>query len=467
MKSLDGLPKAAQMSAWIEEVFAQGVRRPGYPADRWAESFVRDHFERLGLERVRLEPVDTPHWEDRGAELVLSDGAAALPCFAVPFCKPNELEAEIVRFDPDAAEAVRGKVALCELTFLSLPSSFPVLERRERGGDAGVAEPAREAGWCHDPHLLLESVRQTLPFTAASQKTMEPAIEAGAIGFVGVLRGYPGGGHDYYVPCDGIMRDIPGVYLSESEGNGLLERLDASGGSLHVRLAVDAERGSVTSHNVVGELPGADEQLVVIGTHHDGPWSSAVEDASGIALLLAQATHWSSVAATDRPHRLVFTVNAGHMAGRAGVHAFLEAHRDELDDVVLELHLEHAAPQCREAAGQLRLIDAPEPRWWFTSENPELERAVWDAIVEEDLVYSLLLTPTALAGYPTTDGGPFHLHGVPLVNFLSAPWYLFDSADTLDKIHEPSLEPVSRAAARIVEWTRGRSAESVRAGVRG
>jgi hypothetical protein len=37
------------------------------------------------------------------------------------------------------------------------------------------------------------------------------------------------------------------------------------------------------------------------------------------------------------------------------------------------------------------------PRWWFTSEIPELERAVWDAITSEGLARSLVLTPEALA----------------------------------------------------------------------
>jgi hypothetical protein len=56
----------------------------------------------------------------------------------------------------------------------------------------------------------------------------------------------------------------------------------------------------------------------------------------------------------------------------------------------------------------------------------------------------------------------FHLHGVPLVDFLSAPAYLFDVRDTLDKVHAPSLEPITRAAIRIVEATAGRSAADLR-----
>ena len=55
------------------------------------------------------------------------------------------------------------------------------------------------------------------------------------------------------------------------------------------------------------------------------------------------------------------------------------------------------------------------------------------------------------------------LEGVPLVNYLTAPWYLFDSADTMDKVDHESLDRVSRAAFDIVESTAGRSAQQMRA----
>jgi hypothetical protein len=51
---------------------------------------------------------------------------------------------------------------------------------------------------------------------------------------------------------------------------------------------------------------------------------------------------------------------------------------------------------------------------------------------------------------------------VPIVHFLTAPVYLFDSADTVDKIHVPSLEPVTRAVIRIIESVRGRRAADLR-----
>jgi len=52
-----------------------------------------------------------------------------------------------------------------------------------------------------------------------------------------------------------------------------------------------------------------------------------------------------------------------------------------------------------------------------------------------------------------------------VMNFLTAPFYLFDAIDTLDKIDRDNLAPLTRATIRIVESTRGVSAAEMRADV--
>ncbi|HET9542308.1 MAG TPA: M28 family peptidase, partial [Acidimicrobiales bacterium] len=223
-------------------------------------------------------------------------------------------------------------------------------------------------------------------------------------------------------------------------------------------------REEVAAHNVIGTLPGASAEWMIIASHHDAPWASAVEDGSGIAMVLAQATHWASVPAEERPHNLLFLLTTGHMVHGAGTRSFIDAHQDLLGDVVLEIHLEHTASEVRgDGHGGLEPTGEPEVRWWFTTQEPELEASVQSALEAEDLRRSLVLRPDIFGPYPTTDGGFFHGEGVPLVNFLTAPMYLFDSADTIDKIHVDSLEPVGRAVVRIVESLRGRTAANLRA----
>jgi len=445
----DLIPSEERIFARIEEVFAQGVRRPGYPADRWAEQYCEDRFRTLGLERVRAEPVELPYWDPKRAALtVVTSGGATIdvPCFPLPHAAPTAgLDAELVELRDDKPAAVAGKIALCDVRLGRLP--YDVLARR--------------ATWCFDPDGTFPGQAQVLPFGRGAQAVMEPAIEAGAVAFVGSLTDYPSDSRNYYVPYDAVERPIPGVWISGSDGARLRELL--ARGAVSAHLVVESEQRSITCYNIVGELPGADEELVIIGSHHDGPWASAVEDGSGIALVLAQAEYWSAVPRADRPHRLVFLLNAGHMAGGAGVRAFIEAHREELERVVLELHLEHAANECVESAdGTLTPTGQPEARWWFTTQIAPLEDAVRNALEAEDLRRSFILPPNVFGPHPTTDGGPFHTAGVPLVNFLTAPFYLFDEQDTLDKIHRPSLVPVTRAAIRLVGATAAWSAAELR-----
>jgi hypothetical protein len=341
---------------------------------------------------------------------------------------------------------VDGAVALCELALLRVPHSWY----------------ERVATWQFDPDGSFAAASQLLPATRAGQQAMESAIAAGACGFVGALTGYPGNSREYYVPYNGNPSPIPGVWISGRDGERLKSWLGE--GPVVVRLKVDARRASITSYNIVGELPGADDEAVIIGSHHDGPWASAVEDGAGIALVLAQAAYWSRVPPAERPHRLMFLLNGGHMSGGAGQAAFVRSHRAELDHVVLEVHLEHAANEVSEAGGELRPTGRPEVRWWFTSRISRLEAAVREAIEAEDLRRSYILPPTAFSEKPTTDAANFYPAGVPSVSYLVAPFYLFDAMDTLDKIHRPSLVPVTRAAIRIIDSTVGVSASAMRAG---
>jgi hypothetical protein len=438
------VPGEWQVHGWIEEVFARGVRRPGYPADRWATQWAAERLRALGVESVRLEPVELFSWEPRRWSLRL--GGEELPSSPLPHAAPTPpVELPLVAFDPAAPERVKGAAALVDVALLRLPYAF--VESR--------------ASYTLDETGSFAGASQVLPFGRAFQAVMEPAIEAGAAAFVGVLRDYPGGSKDYYVPYDGVARPIPGLWVRGADGERL--RRSAAAGR-RVRLEVDAARTAVVDHNVVGELPGADDERVVIGSHHDGPWASAVEDASGIALVLAQAAYWAQVPRAERPHRLVLLLNAGHMVAGAGTRAFIEAHRAELARIVLELHLEHVAEEWQGRDGALVATGLPEARWWFTSHLARLEAAVRDAIEAERVDRSFVVPPTLFGSHPTTDGGFFHLEGVPLVNLLAAPFYLFDAMDTLDKIHRPSLVPITRAAIRIVESTAGVSAAKMRAG---
>jgi hypothetical protein len=449
------VPRISTIHGWIEEIVARGIRRPGYPADAWTERFAAHHLRRAGLRNVRLEPVDVSRWVPRSATLHVTPSQGRtrrLDCFPVPYARPvQRLVTDLVPYDPGRPGAVAGKASLVDARVVRLPPDYL----------AGAGSAAGDTtGRVYDPERTFAGTQHVLPHTLERRRILDPSIAAGAAAFVGALVDYPGGGCRYYVPYDGEARPIPGVWISGRDGAWLREQL--AGGPVRVALTVVADTTPARSHNVVGELPGADDDVVIVGSHHDGPWASAVEDASGVALVLAQARFWAAQRRARRPHRMVFVLHAGHMSGGAGLAAYLSAHAAELDRVVLEVHLEHAALEAVERDGALVATDRCTPRWFFTSRIPPLEAAVADALVAERLTRSLILAPDALGEAPPTDGGAYHRHGVPVVQFLAAPSYLFDAADTLDKVDRANLAALTRATARIIHTTRGVSAAAMR-----
>jgi hypothetical protein len=454
------VPAKGEIFGWIEKIFERGVRRPAYPADVWTEGFVRDKFLEFGLQNVHFEPITVRRWRSSGATLRATPALGSprtIECFPVPFSAPvTDLEIDLSGYLVAAPSLVAGKASLYDVSLLRLPATtFAAL---------GSAPPLELTSRIIDPSggLLLET--HLLPFGLDIDKVMEPSVTAGAAAFIGNLANYPGKTHQYFVPYDAIDRPIPGVWISSDDGAWLHQKLLLGG--VRVRLTVDAVVDEVESHNVVGELPGLDDETVIIGSHHDGPWSSAVEDGSGTAMVLAQAKFWASQPASKRPHRLVFLLQGGHMSGGAGLLGYIDAHRAELDRVVLETHLEHIALSYEERLnGSIASTGKCVPRWWFTSRNPQLESIVKSALTTEQVYRSMLLAPDAIGTQPPTDGAFYHNAGVPIVQHMAAPWYLFDERDTLDKVDKDSLVGVTRATIRIVDATRGISAAAMRAGV--
>src|SRR5208283_5751334 len=128
------VPDERTIFNWIETVFSRGVRRPGYPADRWTESFDRQ----LGLELVRLEPVTLPYWQPLDSVLILrADGhESRIPCFPLPHSAATDgLYAPLVPWIEEAPSAVRGALALVDVPLMRTPADFPCVWRIADSGE--------------------------------------------------------------------------------------------------------------------------------------------------------------------------------------------------------------------------------------------------------------------------------------------------------------------------------------------
>jgi hypothetical protein len=454
----DLIPSSDTMMGWITEVFDQGIRRPGFPADEWAVQWVRDHFESFGLKDIKLDPVTAKSWKEGDCSLSVwpadnQTEAIEVPCFPVPFSTSTDgVEAELI--DIGKTEELPGKIAVLNYSLIPAQQSiFRDLATR-----------------FYDPDDDFSTLAPLTPFSLKRMGVMDPALEGGAAGFIGILD-LPWETHYYYLPYDTKERPIHGVWVSPANGKQINELMDA--GPVKARFSYKATLGEVNSHNISATLPGASDEWIIFNSHHDGAWASAVEDASGMAMVLAQAKYWSQIPESQRPHNMLFSMTAGHLAGQVGMIAFAERNRELIKDkAVLTVNLEHMARDSMGENGVLVPLDGPTPRIWYVSRITILEDALENAIVAEDLRRSLVLAPDALKAIipmyiaPVGDGAMFHLLGAPTVQIVNWPTYLLMAEDTPEMVHLESLVPITRAVIRIVNDIGGQTAAGLKSQVR-
>jgi len=439
----DGQVDAARMMSWIRTIVGFGVRRPGYAADNRTARWIEGQFRRAGLRHVRLEPVTVTKWTPASCRLAWWPTAqptrrTTIPCSSLPFSKPDVDVTATLTAD-DGKVALTGSMGLVDDTFTTIPQGIIAQQALDVVAPADFVE--------HDLQPIPFGIRNGDLFS----DFFTPTSSRGGVAFLGILDGL--GTRQYYAPYTGVGVDLPAAWIGEAPGKALRQALAA--GPVTARLTSRAQRAPAPSFNVVGDLPGARSTAVVVGSHHDAPWASAVEDASGVAEVLAQAHHWAAVPAAQRPHRMVFVATAGHMSGAAGSIEFIRAHPQLMKETVLEVHLEHIARRATVDGHRLTVTDQPETRWWFTTNRPDLRTLVVDALHAQKMDRDLVLPAVGFFGgdAPLSDAAPFSLAGIPIVSLISTPIYLFDPRDTPRMIDRTSLVDVRDATVDMIEAT--------------
>lgn len=311
-KALAGSGAYAIVESLTTEV---GPRLVGTPADKAAVDWAIAKLKELGFENVRAEPVQVEGWirgEERAEVTVPYPQPLHVTALggSVP-TGPDGVEAEIAwfpTFDAMLAApegALKGKIA-----FIAQRTA-----RTQTGAGYGYAVRMRGAG----------------------------AVEAAKRGAVAVLIRSVGT-DDHRFPHTGVMRyaegveKIPAAALSVADAEQLERMLDR-GKPVRVRLRMTPEfPGAVTSHNVIGEVVGAEapQEIVILGAHLDS-WdlgTGAVDDGAGIGIVTSAAK--LIMDSGQRPRRTIRVVLfAAEEAGLIGAKAYAAAHKDEMANHVI------------------------------------------------------------------------------------------------------------------------------------
>lgn len=381
-----------------------GPRLGGSPAEARAREWGAAKLKSLGFKNVRIETYRMPYWArvSESAEIVS------------PFPQPLAVTA-LGRSKATPEGGVSGEV----VRFSTLLELQAAPETGLEGKIVFVDEP-------------MARTQDGSGYGTAVRKRSQAAVEAGKRGAVASLIRSAGTDSHRNPHTGGGLSGagetaVPAAALSNPDADQLARALVRAKGPVVVKLDLQVEtKDSVESGNVVGEIPGQTDELIVIGGHLDS-WdlgTGAIDDASGIAITTAAAKLIDNL--KGKPKRTIRVVMWGaEEVGIYGGKAYAETHKDDLDRHVL-------AAESDFGAGRIYRFDTR-----FGDE------ALPKAKVMEAGLRRLAITPGNNLAFGGADVSDIRNLGVPVVSLRQDGTDYFDlhhtPDDTLDKIDPEAL----------------------------
>ncbi len=383
-----------------------GSRFGGTEGERQAAEFFKTKLEEYGLSNVNLEPVEYIGWTRGEAKLeIVSPIQKTIPCISLPHSPPADLEGVVVDmgdgspndFDQRADE-IKGRIVMT----------------------TSVVGPKGSKRWIH-----------------RSEKYGR-GLMAGSTGFIFVnhYAGYGPATGDIGHNGEGLN---PGISIGKEDG-AFIQRLIKRRGEVRIRLATTDKCQTMTSWNIIGDLPGREDQgqIVMLGCHYDGHDISqgAGDPASGAVAVLDAAR----VLASYAPHircTVRFVLWGVEEIGLLGSREYVKTHAEELSNIRFYLNMDSAGTRSNNRDIVLNEWPDLQPYFERWSEEMALEFAVGQLVT----AYS--------------DHFPFFMAGVPTGGMQSAErslagrGYGHSQYDTVDKVDMVSLREASSLAARL------------------
>jgi len=434
------------MYQWIEDMANMGPRRAGSQAGLQCEDYLIKKLTDFGLENIQKEPIPVESWECHNHSLDVYNGTGYQNIAAqwLPYCaftSGQGLEAELVYADPSKfiqGGSWKGKIVVTDICFPKL--DVQLLRKFSFG--------------FYDPDDNMDKIDHPATWVRINWHFYKKAFQKGAVGFIGILKDQPGGSYRMYAPYgfkekDILDKPIPGFWVSRNDGSFLR---DAAKKGVKAKMKIEGSRKPAVTHNVMGEIPGQSDETVVIHCHHDSPFMSPVEDASGCAVILAIAEYLAKQ--NDLKRKILVLLTAGHFYGSIGTRQFIEKHMNDIvRNVALEITVEHIAKEAIEDKdGNLVESGEPEGTGIFVPFNQAMVDAVMKNLEKNQVNRVFLLPPEGpLGDYPPTDGGDWYEAGIPLINVISNPVYLLNEEDDF---HWVLKERLPRVAGFVTDLVR-------------
>jgi hypothetical protein len=387
--------------------WGRNVGTAGHVATQdWVEGYFRKH----NLQNVYRQPFDlAPQWMPKEFDISFSAGGETFKLnSARPFrsesTPPGGLEWDVVWAGQGTAadfvgRDVKGKAVL--LQDLPLP------------GD----------------------IRHSITIDDA----MDRAYEKGAAA-VGVIFGIS----DNFAIWQSSGRR-PGFNLGFQDGRRLLERI-GRGETVKVRYRLVSEmRSGLKTASVWGTLPGTTDEDIIVLAHMDGYFDSALDNASGLAVMVGLLEHFSKVPQAQRRRNIRFLGSAGHHGG-PGTRWLHDNRETALAKTTLMINLEHvAAVRTKYWGYQMRKTTAVSPMRWWVWGSPKLLDIALKSFARFNVGITADMDPNASGEMGSIA------RDAPSMQVITSPEVKHTEEDTEEWVPAVGLEQIARAYAKIID----------------
>ncbi|MBN1880961.1 MAG: M28 family peptidase [Deltaproteobacteria bacterium] len=454
------VPDTDTIMGWVDDLCVNDNRRVGELGGFAGEDYFFERLTDLGLTDVRKEPIYMDVWRADDWSLTVDDGGESVEipasfCVYTGFTPAEGVSGELVYVGRGSradfrGRDVTGKIVVADMDFGSMPY-FPVILLKGHF----FYDPDRTLRWWDS---------QVVPWSRKNWRTnyleedetddvYSRALNLGAAGLIWILADQPTNNNTNYALHDGVMKDLPALYVGKRDGALLRERADKDHVTATLTQTGSIEKGIM--HEVYGTLPGISDEAILITCHHDAPYKGYIQDATGMAAVLAIAEYFSGLPREDRPRTLIFLANAGHFYGDRGIEVLVERHRNDFfSDVVLTINLEQVAAGefVERPDGEYEPTGLPQPRVVMVPKSDVIVDSISDAIRSWNLTRSIVVPLTAFSDRPPGAVRPIFDEGIPVIQYISGPVYLLSDADTREKIDQDELVPTVSAFIEIIEF---------------
>lgn len=429
------------MREWHAGLDTLGNRPTGSPAHESYIDWLYAKLAKAGVKDLHFEDVEMEQWAASSWSLAVSeDGETFEPVSAatyVPYSgstPPEGLTAELEYLAPaqiyglmtgalsfaELAPSFYGKIVLVDLPVLPLTSAFFLSQA------ISVFDP---------DNTILPDDPYERPWLGIDLfiNIMEGLEAVGAKGMV-VINNDAGTEalSKMYIPYDGTIRHLPGVYVDRVTGAQL--RNEASENN-SVRLSLSASVKTINTRNLIGFIPGKSDEFIAIHSHTDG--TNGVED-NGPDVIVDIAQYISRLPKNSLERGVMIMLSSGHFAGGNGIVGFLDRHKDDglLDRMKAVVTIEHLGLDewLFNEQGVLAPTGKKEASSLFMPNIPALIRASEAWAEHADASPAFIMPPL----HPNASGAPndavwpgegqyFWGKGrIPTVNYITGPDYLLN-----------------------------------------